>query len=93
MAKSVFPKAHKHEITKAQLKEYQSNLKKKGRKKAHSPIETFDSKQVIKMLSKKSVVRLGVVQGADKEGKKISILVAFNEQGKTEWIIDLGASF
>ena len=34
------------------------------------------------MLSKKSVVRLGVVQGADKTGKKISILVAFNSKGK-----------
>ena len=81
MAKSVFLKAHKHEITKTQLKKYQANLKKKVRKKAHAPIETFDSKQVIKLLSKKSVVRLGVVQGANKKGKKISMLVAFNAKG------------
>ena len=83
MSKSVFPKAHKHEIKNTQLKKYQANLKKKDKKlKAHSPIETFDSQQVVKMLSKKSVVRLGVVQGADKTGKMISMLVAFNAKGK-----------
>lgn len=83
MSKSIFPKVHKHEIDSTKLQKYQKNLKKKGKKfKAHSPVETFDSKQVVKMLSKKSVVRLGVVQGADKTGKKISILVAFNSKGK-----------
>jgi hypothetical protein len=37
---------------------------------------------VLKLLSKKSVVRLGVVQGANKSGRKISILVAYNSQAK-----------
>lgn len=83
MKKEIFPKAHKHQIEKDQMKKYHSNLKKKGKKfKAHSPIETFDSKQVIKLLSKKSVVRLGVVQGADKKGQRISMLTAYNSKGK-----------
>ncbi|MCB0752518.1 MAG: hypothetical protein KDC52_13690, partial [Ignavibacteriae bacterium] len=51
------------------------------RYKAHSPIETFDSEQVIKLLSSKSVVRLGVMQGADENGQKISMLVAYNSRG------------
>ncbi len=83
MSKSIFPAAHKHQIEHTHLKKYKANLNKKGKRfKSHSPIETFDSKQVIKLLSKTSVVRLGVVQGADKTGKKISLLVAYNAKGK-----------
>jgi len=83
MKKTIFPKAHKHKIEHAQLIKYRTNLKKKGKKfKAHAPIETFDSEQVIKLISRKSVVRLGVVQGANKKGKKISMLVAYNTSGK-----------
>lgn len=83
MPKNIFPKPHKHQIEHDQLKKYHSNLNKKGKRfKKHSPVETFDSEQVIKLLSKKSVVRLGIVQGADKKGKKISMLVAFNSKGK-----------
>ena len=83
MQKDVFSKQHKHQVEKEELKQYHSNLKKKGKRlKAHAPIETFDSKQVLKMLSKKSVVRLGVVQGADDNGRKVSMLVAYNSRGK-----------
>ena len=83
MKKSVFSKPHKHEVEKADLKKYHNNLNKKGKRyKAHAPVETFDSKQVIKLLSKKSVVRLGVVQGADDNGQKVSLLVAYNSYGK-----------
>ena len=83
MKKSIFPKPHKHQIENSELKKYHSNLKKKGKKfKNHHPIETFDKEQVIKLLSKKSVERLGVVQGADKKGQKISMLVAYNSRGK-----------
>lgn len=83
MKKETFPKPHKHQIDTAQLKKYRSNLKKKGKRfKAHAKVETFDSKQVLKLLSKKSVVRFGVIQGADKKGQKISILAAFNDKGK-----------
>ena len=38
--------------------------------------------QKILLLSKKSVVRLGVVQGADPKGQRVSMLVAYNSQGK-----------
>jgi uncharacterized protein YpmB len=83
MKKSIFPKTHKHKIEPEQLKKYQSNLKRKGKKlKTNAPIETFDSKQVINLISRKSVVKLGVVQGADKKGQKISMLVAYNRSGK-----------
>ena len=83
MQKSVFPKAHKHEVEKEDLRKYQKNLKRKGKRfKAHAPIETFDSRQVLKLLSKKSVVRLGVVQGADTKGQRVSMLVAYNSRGK-----------
>ncbi len=83
MSKSIFPAAHKHQIEHTQVRKYMTNLAKKGKRfKSHSPIETFDSEQVIKLLSKKSVSRLGIVQGADDSGKKISILVAFNAKGK-----------
>ncbi|MCB0732752.1 MAG: hypothetical protein KDC88_17145 [Ignavibacteriae bacterium] len=82
MIKDIFPKPHKHEIEKDKLKQYKSNLNKKGKRfKSHHSIETFDSKQVLKMLSKKSVTRLGVVQGADDAGQRISILVAYNSAG------------
>jgi hypothetical protein len=30
----------------------------------------------------KSAVRLGVVQGADEKGQKISMLIAYNKDGK-----------
>lgn len=83
MKKSIFPKPHNHKIELAKLKRYRKNLKQKAKRfKAHAPIETFDSEQVLKLLSKKSVVRLGVVQGADKKRQKISMLVAFNSSGK-----------
>ena len=83
MKKSIFPKIHKHQIEHTKLKKYRSNLKKKGKKfKAHAPIETFDSEQVTKLISRKSVARLGVVQGADKKGQRISMLVAYNASGK-----------
>lgn len=83
MKKSIFPKTHNHKIDNCKLEKYKSNLNQKRKRfKAHAPIETFDSKQVVKLLSKKSVVRLGVVQGADKKGKKISMLVAYNSRGK-----------
>ncbi len=83
MKKSIFAKPHNHKIEKADFIKYTNNLKQKGKRfKSHSPIETFDAKQVMELLSKKSVVRLGVVQGADEKGKRISILVGFNAQGK-----------
>ena len=83
MQKEVFSKPHKHQVEKEELKQYHSNLKKKGKRfKSHAPIETFDSKQVLKMLSKKSVVRLGIVQGADNKGQRVSMLVAYNSRGK-----------
>ena len=82
MKKSIFPQAHNHEITHDHLKKYKANLKTKGKRfKKHSNVETFDSEQVIKLLSKKSVVRLGVVQGADDKGQKVSMLVAYNTSG------------
>lgn len=81
--KSIFPETHKHEIEPTQLKKYRSNLKRKGKRfRAHAPVETFDSKQVVKLLSKKSVVRLGVMQGAESNGQRVSILVAYNAKGK-----------
>ena len=83
MKKSIFPKAHNHKIDKKVFEKYVSNLKKKGRRfKRHSPVETFDADQVRELLSKKTVVRLGVVQGADENNKRISILVGYNSQGK-----------
>lgn len=83
MKKSVFPKVHNHKIDSEKFSKYRKNLKKKGKKfKTHSPVETFDAQQVLKLLSKKSVVRLGVVQGANKSGQKISILVAYNSKAK-----------
>ena len=82
MRKSIFPPTHKHEVSHEHLKKYKNNLKRKGKRfKKHSPIETFDSEQVMKLLNKKSVVRLGVVQGADEKGQKVSMLVAFNSAG------------
>ena len=82
MKGSIFPKPHKHQIEHDQLKKYRSNLNQKGKRfKSHSPIETFDVEQVKELLFKKSVVRLGVVQGADEKGQKISMLVAYNESG------------
>lgn len=81
--KNIFPKAHKHQVEHEQLKKYQKNLKIKGKRfKKHAPVETFDSDQVLRLLSKKSVVRLGVVQGADENGQKVSMLVAFDSSGK-----------
>lgn len=83
MKKSVFPKVHNHKIDVEKFSKYRKNLRKKGKKfKAHSSVETFDAQQVLKLLSKKSVVRLGVVQGASTKGQKISILVAYNSQAK-----------
>jgi len=83
MKKTVFPEVHKHQITHEQFEKYRARLKEKGKRfKANAPIETFDSEQVIKLLSKKSVVRLGVVQGANSKGQRISMLVAFNSKGK-----------
>lgn len=83
MQKNIFPKAHKHEVEKDDFKKYHSNLKKKGKRfKSHAPVETFDSKQVLKLLSKKSVVRLGIVQGVDSNGQKVSMLAAYNAKGK-----------
>ncbi len=83
MKKSIFSEPHNHKIGKADFIKYTKNLKQKGKRfKAHAPIETFDAKQVMELLSKKSVVRLGVVQGADDKGKRISILVAYNARGK-----------
>ncbi len=84
MKKSIFPETHNHKIDNNKLIRYRKNLNKKGKRfKAHSPVETFDVKQVLDLISKKSVVRLGIVQGADDNGKRISILVAYNSQGKT----------
>lgn len=82
MKKSIFPPVHKHEVPHDKLKKYKKNLKVKGKRyKKHAPVETFDSEQVIKLLSKKSVVRLGVVQGADEKGQRVSMLAAFNSSG------------
>lgn len=84
MKKSVFPKEHNHRIDNDKLDKYKNNLKQRGKRfKAHAPIETFDIKQVRDLVSMKSIVRLGVVQGADDKGKRVSILVGFNAQGKT----------
>ncbi|PID62391.1 MAG: hypothetical protein CR986_01785 [Ignavibacteriae bacterium] len=81
--KSIFPKPHNHQVDEEQFTKYKKNLLQKGKRfKAHAPIETFDSRQVLKLLSKKSVVRLGVVQGANEEGQKISMLTAYNSYGK-----------
>lgn len=83
MKKSVFPKVHNHKIDTEKFSKYRKNLKKKGKKfKTHSPVETFDAEQVLKLVSKKSVVRLGVVQGANTKGQRISILVGYNSQAK-----------
>ena len=83
MKKSVFAKTHNHKIDAKEFKKYRKNLIKKGKKfKSHSPVETFDAKQVLQLLSKKSVVRLGVVQGVNNKGKRISILVGYNSQAK-----------
>ncbi len=83
MSKSIFPEAHNHQIDIKQFEKYRGRLKKKGKRfKPHAPIETFDSKQVLKLLSKKSVVRLGVVQGVNSKGQRISMLAAFNSKGK-----------
>jgi hypothetical protein len=83
MQKSIFPEPHNHQIDIKQFEKYRAKLKKKGKRfKSHAPIETFDSKQVIKLLSKKSVVRLGVVQGVSVKGQRISMLAAFNSKGK-----------
>ncbi len=83
MKKSIFAKPHNHKIDKTDFEKYLKNTKQKGRRlKPHHPVETFDAKQVIDMLSKKSVVRLGVVQGADDNGRRISILVGYNSNGK-----------
>ncbi len=83
MKKSVFPKPHNHKIEHAVLKKYIANLNQKGKRfKRHSPVETFDADQVRALLSKKTITRLGVVQGADDKGKRVSILVGYNSQGK-----------
>lgn len=84
MKKSIFPEIHNHKIENDKFLKYRKNLQRRGKRfKAHSPVETFDINQVRELVSKKSVVRLGVVQGADESGKRISILVAYNSQGKT----------
>ena len=83
MAKSVFPEPHNHQIDIKKFEKYRARLKKKGKRfKPHASIETFDSKQVIKLLLKKTVVRLGVVQGVNAKGQRISMLAAFNSKGK-----------
>ncbi len=83
MKKTVFPDVHNHQIAHEQFEKYRARLKEKGKRfKKNAPIETFDSEQVIKLLSKKSVVRLGVVQGVNSNGQRISMLVAFNAKGK-----------
>jgi len=83
MKKSVFPKVHNHRIDTKKFSKYRKNLRTKGKKfKAHSPVETFDAQQVLKLLSKKNVVRLGVVQGASTKGQRISILVGYNSEAK-----------
>ena len=83
MRKSIFPTAHNHKIDNEQFLTYRKNLVQKGKRlKANHQVETFDAKQVIELLSKQSVVRLGVVQGADENGQRISILVAYNSQVK-----------
>lgn len=83
MRKSIFPNAHNHKINDKQFLTYRKNLAQKGKRlKANHLLETFDAKQVIELLSKKSVVRLGVVQGADENGQRVSILVAYNSQAK-----------
>lgn len=82
-AKSIFPEPHNHQVSDEEFNKYRKNLKQKGKRyKAHAPIETFDSEQVIKLLSKKSVVRLGVVQGACEKGQRVSMLTAYNASGK-----------
>lgn len=82
MKKSIFPPVHKHEVSHDHFKKYKKNLNVKGKRfKKHALIETFDSEQVIKLLSKKSVVRIGVVQGADEKGQRVSMLVAYNSAG------------
>ena len=82
MKKSVFKEPHNHKVKTEQFEKYRRNLKQKGKRfKAHHSIETFDTKQVLELLSKKSVVRLGVVQGVDENGQKISMLAAYNTSG------------
>ncbi len=82
MKESVFKEVHKHKIENDQFDKYRMNLKAKGKRfKNHFPIETFDVEQVLEMISKKSVVRLGVVQGVDENGQKISMLAAYNSNG------------
>lgn len=83
MVKDIFPKPHKHEIDHNKFSKYKKNLRQKGKRfKAHHNIETFDSKQVLKLLSKKSVTRLGIVQGVSDDGQRVSILAAYNSAGK-----------
>lgn len=83
MRKSLFLNTHNHKIDNEQFVTYRKNLTQKGKRfKAHHEVETFDAKQVIELLSKQSVVRLGVVQGADENGQRISILAAYNSQAK-----------
>jgi hypothetical protein len=82
MIKSIFKEPHNHKIDVEKFEKYKQNLKVKGKRfKSHAPVETFDSKQVLELLSKPSVVRLGIVQGADESGQKISMLVAYNAKG------------
>lgn len=83
MRRSIFPEPHKHEIDDKKLLKYRRNLKNKKLKILPiPPIETFDSRQVLRMLAKKSVVRLGVIQGAHDDGTRCSILVAYNAYGR-----------
>ncbi|MFZ1288750.1 MAG: hypothetical protein WAR79_01575 [Melioribacteraceae bacterium] len=82
MKDSIFKEPHNHKIENEVFDKYKMNLKEKGKRfKNHSPIETFDVKQVLELISKKSVVRFGVVQGADEKGQKVSMLVAYNSAG------------
>lgn len=81
MSKSVFPKIHNHKITNKKLNEYRQNLTQKEITfKPHHPVETFDAKQVLSLLSLEKVERLGIVQGADEKGQRLSILVAYDSQ-------------
>jgi len=82
MKKSVFKEPHNHKVDSKKFEKYKKNLKQKGKRfKKHHNVETFDVKQVLELLSKKSVVRLGVVQGVDENNQKISMLAAYNISG------------
>ncbi|MBK8944508.1 MAG: hypothetical protein IPM32_04465 [Ignavibacteriae bacterium] len=82
MQKSVFAEVHNHKIENEQFEKYRKNSREKGKRfKNHFPIETFDVKQVLDLVSKSSVVRLGIVQGVDDKGQKISMLAAYNSKG------------